>query len=73
MRSASAATSPGGCRPCVGHELGQPAGARRDDRQPGRHRLERGEREDLLVARRHERERGAGAQPGELGRRRRGR
>ena len=37
-----------------------------DDRQPRRHRLERGEREDLRVARRDERERGAGAQLGEL-------
>ena len=53
----------------LGHDLGEPAAAGGDDRQPGGHRLERGQREDLLVAGGDDGHGGAGAQLGQLRRR----
>ena len=58
--AASAATSPGGYAP-PRDGLDQPAGRGGDGGQPGGHRLQRGEREDLGVARGHDRDGGAPA------------
>ena len=48
------------------HDLGQAARARGDHREPRRHRLQRGQRQDLLVARRDQRDGRARPQPRQL-------
>ena len=58
---------PAGAAPRRGTTSARPPARAATTGQPGGHRLERGERQDLRVARGDERERGAGAQRGELG------